>query len=106
VSITGNKVVSKILIVFEMRQMERFGVRAVTWKVRCNQNNGLAFHWAFSVCWSMQLLYEHTIVVSYVTAPPILDFLFTSQFLCLTQSFSSTQVSQQSLSTFCTYFII
>jgi len=62
-SITSNKVVSKLLVVFEMKQMERFGKRAVTWKVRCNQNNRLPFHWAFSVCWSMQRLYEHTTCV-------------------------------------------
>jgi len=43
-SITSNKVVSKLLVVFEMKQMERFGKRAVTWKVRCNQNNRLPFH--------------------------------------------------------------
>ena len=104
-SITSNKVVSEPLVVCEMRQMERFGVRAVTWKVRCNQNNGLAVHWAFSVYWRMQRLYEHTIAVSYVTAPTILDFLFTSSFLYLTQSFSSKRGSQQFLSTFCTYFI-
>jgi len=93
VSITSNKVVSKLLVVFEMRQMESFGVRVVNSKVCCNQNNGLASHWAFSVCWSMQRLYEHTTAVSYVTAPPILDILFTSSFLYLTQSFSSKRGS-------------
>jgi len=106
VSITSNKVISKLLVVFEKRLMERFGVRAVTWKVRCNQNNVLAFHRASSVCWSMQWLYEHTVAISYVTAPPILHFLFSSSFIYLTQSFSSKRGSQQLPSTFCSYFII